>query len=503
MTLGFPAPAQERYAKGIAEHNVSSALLLEWREDVHSRDAKLKDALGVTDTHHCRRLWSAFDLLAALFCWDVLGAGQEISCDRLLAMLKAMRGAFLRKFGTMHRAFNSIDKDKSGSISRQEFQGAIGALQTEIARDVVRVIVELADADGSGEIDFVEFKKLWANLDLPATRVRLEKLLHKLSGQAEGASTEAVDAEAGDAAVGWKPVGSRDLWIAFVAESSLLSKEEGLYYWGDRIVEMQDPGHGQVLLVDVKTDEIVYWNKLHTVSKQDLDDWRQQQAKVMQEDLLKAHGEAIKAVEDALKQGEMTRAQEVQHRADARNRARTSTSSRRPAVAGKASKTSKAAEAASPAQGQRGEGTAAGKSGASKDVAGRGGEADAVGSTLAVMQAGEAPAAAVRAQAVLDKGGALKRVVTESVLAGVRSKVEWIPTVDRRLKAEAEVAAAELQNATFERVARLLFFLVDSVSHSLVPSLARSLSASLARAFSLSPSRLPFLPGTFPLSLTT
>ncbi|MGB1603865.1 MAG: hypothetical protein ACPIOQ_64635, partial [Promethearchaeia archaeon] len=139
----------------------------------------------------------------------------------------------------------------------------------------------------------------------------------------------------------------------------------------------------------------------------------------------------------------------------------------------------------------------------SKDVPGRGGEADAVGSTLAVMQAGEAPAAALRAQAVLDKGGALKRVVTESVLAGVRSKLEWIPTVDRRLKAEAEVAAAELQNATFERVARLLFFLVDSVSHSLIPALARSLSASLARAFSLSPSRLPFLPRTFPLSLTT
>ena len=42
-------------------------------------------------------------------------------------------------------------------------------LQVRIPPDYVEVVLTLADADGSGEIEFAEFKGLFNNLDTPET----------------------------------------------------------------------------------------------------------------------------------------------------------------------------------------------------------------------------------------------------------------------------------------------------------------------------------------------
>ena len=47
-----------------------------------------------------------------------------------------------------------------------------------------------ADLDGGGEIEFAEFKGLFANLDTPVTLLRLEKILDKLAGQKEPQTVE-------------------------------------------------------------------------------------------------------------------------------------------------------------------------------------------------------------------------------------------------------------------------------------------------------------------------
>ena len=46
-------------------------------------------------------------------------------------------------------------------------------LQVRIPPDYVEVVLTLADADGSGEIEFAEFKGLFNNLDTPETLQRL------------------------------------------------------------------------------------------------------------------------------------------------------------------------------------------------------------------------------------------------------------------------------------------------------------------------------------------
>lgn len=53
--------------------------------------------------------------------------------------------------------FNEIDKDKSGSISVQEFKDALKAAEIEVSQEELMEKVQAADKDGSGSIELAEF----------------------------------------------------------------------------------------------------------------------------------------------------------------------------------------------------------------------------------------------------------------------------------------------------------------------------------------------------------
>jgi hypothetical protein len=62
------------------------------------------------------------------------------------------------KYETMTNAFRHFDKDKSGSISRQEMLEGLKRLQLPITDKQFGKIINRADADGGGSIDMNEFK---------------------------------------------------------------------------------------------------------------------------------------------------------------------------------------------------------------------------------------------------------------------------------------------------------------------------------------------------------
>ena len=58
---------------------------------------------------------------------------------------------------------------------------------------------------------------------------------------------------------------------------SIISAEEGLISFRGRTYMLQDPGGGMALVVDVQDNEVLYFNKLLTVSKHDIEEWQRRQ----------------------------------------------------------------------------------------------------------------------------------------------------------------------------------------------------------------------------------
>ena len=61
---------------------------------------------------------------------------------------------------TLRAAFNSIDKDGSGKIDRDELKGALEADGGQLKEEQITAMLNFADTDGDGEIDFEEYKTI-------------------------------------------------------------------------------------------------------------------------------------------------------------------------------------------------------------------------------------------------------------------------------------------------------------------------------------------------------
>ena len=56
--------------------------------------------------------------------------------------------------------FHEFDADKSGDIDLDELRSAIRAIKTSTDDTAIEQMLAIADGDGSGSIDFEEFKEL-------------------------------------------------------------------------------------------------------------------------------------------------------------------------------------------------------------------------------------------------------------------------------------------------------------------------------------------------------
>ena len=64
------------------------------------------------------------------------------------------------KFADMHKAFQFIDQDKSGTLDRAELTRALELWQVPLPPGGVDALISQCDADGDGSITYNEFVKV-------------------------------------------------------------------------------------------------------------------------------------------------------------------------------------------------------------------------------------------------------------------------------------------------------------------------------------------------------
>jgi hypothetical protein len=87
--------------------------------------------------------------------------GEELS---LADLEQALRERIRSEYGTMMAAFKIIDKDKNGTISRKELREALTTKPLDLGFDMrtIDAILDRADSDNNGVLDFPEFSKMFS-----------------------------------------------------------------------------------------------------------------------------------------------------------------------------------------------------------------------------------------------------------------------------------------------------------------------------------------------------
>ena len=92
---------------------------------------------------------------------DIDGSGEIDYSEWLIATSDKQNIINDQKLQT---AFDFFDKDKSGSISVDEIKEVLGVKKKLTDDNIWNELIREADADGNGEIDFEEFKKMMSRL---------------------------------------------------------------------------------------------------------------------------------------------------------------------------------------------------------------------------------------------------------------------------------------------------------------------------------------------------
>ena len=83
--------------------------------------------------------------------------------------------------------FIQIDEDNSGQIDREELLVGMTMLYgKERAKQEVQRIFEIADTDGSGKIDFTEFKSAFVQKELMLQDDKLKEMFNKYDEDGSG-----------------------------------------------------------------------------------------------------------------------------------------------------------------------------------------------------------------------------------------------------------------------------------------------------------------------------
>lgn len=74
---------------------------------------------------------------------------------------KIMQEKMTTRFSELRRAFRTLDEDASGSLDREEFKQVLTMFNLGIPDQVMDKLIDLADFDGDGTINYAEFARIF------------------------------------------------------------------------------------------------------------------------------------------------------------------------------------------------------------------------------------------------------------------------------------------------------------------------------------------------------
>merc|ERR1719192_2469207 len=95
----------------------------------------------------------------------------------------------------LREAFEVFDKDGDGQITPQELAAIMRALGENLNEDDILTMIQEADADGDGNIDFEEFKKLMAEDTILGFNNEFDPNTNSASGSGSGSGSGSNDSD--------------------------------------------------------------------------------------------------------------------------------------------------------------------------------------------------------------------------------------------------------------------------------------------------------------------
>lgn len=77
-----------------------------------------------------------------------------------------IRDHFATRFTQVRKAFRTLDEDASGKLSHDEMKQVLMMFNLSIPAKIINKIIQLADVDGDGEIDYAEFARVMTADDI-------------------------------------------------------------------------------------------------------------------------------------------------------------------------------------------------------------------------------------------------------------------------------------------------------------------------------------------------
>ena len=88
----------------------------------------------------------------------------EAKCEAMEALMAKSEADMAKNVDEVRKVFRSFATDNSGAIDADELREAMAALGQEPSEEELMLLIEEADEDGSGEIEFEEFLPLIKSL---------------------------------------------------------------------------------------------------------------------------------------------------------------------------------------------------------------------------------------------------------------------------------------------------------------------------------------------------